>query len=89
MLEWHGVPVPTGNGKFRTVAYTDILCSLGPINELRDPRDRITYDSLWVHAKRHYEIAGIVAYWSARLDREFRNALTIGRRDSYSAHPVK
>ena len=22
---------------------------------------RITYDSLWVHAKRHYDLAGIVA----------------------------
>jgi hypothetical protein len=30
---------------------------------------------LWVHAKRHYDLAGIVAYWRARMYKEFRNAL--------------
>ena len=42
-------------------------------------KDRITYDSLWIHAKRHYEIAGIAAYWSARIYKDLRIALA-GRR---------
>ena len=29
----------------------------------------------WVHAKRHYDLAGIAAYWRARMDKELRNAL--------------
>ena len=36
---------------------------------------RITYDSLWIHAKRHYDLAGIAAYWSTRMGKELRNAL--------------
>ena len=36
---------------------------------------RITYDTLWVHAKRHYDLAGIAAYWRARMCKELRNAL--------------
>ena len=36
---------------------------------------RITYDSLWVHAKRHYDLAGIAVYWRARMYKELRNAL--------------
>ena len=38
-------------------------------------RDRITYDSLWVHAKRHYDHAAITAYWRARMHKELMNAL--------------
>jgi hypothetical protein len=53
----------------------DILRDLEPLNEGRDKRDRITYDSLWVHAKRHYDRAGIAAYWTARMDKELKNAL--------------
>lgn len=78
LLDWHGIPIPNGNGKFRSVTYTDILRSLEPVNEGRDPRARITYDSLWVHAKRHYETAGVWAYWAVRLDKEFRKALRQG-----------
>jgi hypothetical protein len=48
---------------------------LEPLNEGRDKRDRITYDSLWVHAKRHYDLEGLAAYWSARMHRELRKAL--------------
>jgi hypothetical protein len=47
----------------------------GALNEGRDTRDGITYDSLWIHAKRHYSLAGIAAYWRARMDKELRNAL--------------
>ena len=32
---------------------------------------RITYDSLWVHAKRHYDLAGQVAYRTIRTHKEF------------------
>jgi hypothetical protein len=32
------------------------------------------YDSLWIYAKRHYDL-GIGAYWKARMDKELRNAL--------------
>jgi len=35
----------------------------------RDERHRITYDSLWDHAKRHHDPAGIAAYWQARIDK--------------------
>jgi hypothetical protein len=72
LLDWHGVPI-LGRGK--TVTYADILRDLEPLNKGRDKRDRITYDSLWVHAKRHYDLAGMVAYWSARMDKELRKAL--------------
>jgi hypothetical protein len=33
------------------VTYADILRDLEPLNKGRDDNDRITYDSLWVHAK--------------------------------------
>ena len=39
-------------------------------------RDRITYDSLWVHAKRHYDLAGVTAYWMAQMDKELMKALS-------------
>ena len=44
-------------------------------NEGRDDKDRITYDSLWVHAKRHYDLAATTAYWRARMHKELMNAL--------------
>lgn len=62
-------------GKTHLVTYADIFRDLEPLNEDRDTRDQITYDSLWVHAKRHYEIAGIAAYWSVRINKELKNAL--------------
>ena len=33
------------------------------------------YDSLRVHAKRHYDLAGVTAYWRARMHKELMNAL--------------
>jgi hypothetical protein len=71
LLDWRGVPIPGGG----TITHRTILGWLDPINAGRDKRDQITYDSLWVHSKRHHELAGIVAYWSARLDKELRDAL--------------
>jgi hypothetical protein len=62
LLDWRGAPIILGRGKTHMVTYADILRDLEPLNEARDKRDRITYDSLWVHAKRHYDLAGIAAY---------------------------
>ena len=53
----------------------DVLRDLEPLNEGRDKRDRITYDSLWVHAKRHYDHAAITDYWRARMHMELMNFL--------------
>ena len=75
LLDWHGAPMILGRGKTRVVTYADVLRDLEPLNEGRDERDRITYDSLWVHAKRHYDHAAIAAYWRARMQKELMNAL--------------
>jgi hypothetical protein len=75
LLDWHGAPIILGRGKTHVVTYADILRDLEPLNDGRDKRDRITYDSLWVHAKRHYDHAGVTAYWTARMHKELMNAL--------------
>ena len=72
LLDWRGVPVILGRGKTHRITLTEILRDLESLNEGRDKRDRITYDSLWVHAKRHYDLAGIAAYWRSRADKEFK-----------------
>ena len=61
-----------GRGKSHRITYAEILRDLAPFNEGRDKRDRITYDSLWVHAKRHYDLAGQAAYRRTRTHKEFR-----------------
>jgi hypothetical protein len=43
-----------------------------PIILGRGKTHRITYDSLWIHAKRHYDLARIVAYRRTRLSKEFK-----------------
>src|ERR1700752_2458237 len=86
LLDWHGVPIILGRGKTHVVTYADILRGLVPLNEGRDKRDRITYDSLWVHAKRHYDLAGITAYWEAKVDKELRNVLGITFEDLLNRH---
>jgi hypothetical protein len=75
LLDWHGAPIILARGKTHVVTYADILRDLEPLNKGRDKRDRITYDSLWVHAKRHYDDAAITAYWRARMHKELMNAL--------------
>jgi hypothetical protein len=76
LLDLRGAPaIVVGGNKGRRITYTDILGMQEPLNEGRDERDRITYDSLWIHAKRHYDLAGIVAYWSARMYKDLRIAL--------------
>jgi len=57
------------------VTYADILRDLEPLNEGRDDKDRISYDSLRVHAKRHYDLAATTAYWRARMHKELMKAL--------------
>ena len=46
LLDWRGVPIILGRGKIHRITLTDILRDLEPLNEGRDKRDRITYDSL-------------------------------------------
>ena len=75
LLDWRGVPVILGRGKTHRITLTEILRDLEPLNEGCDTRNRITYDSLWVHAKRHYDLAGIAAYWRTRTYKEFKRAL--------------
>ncbi len=71
LLDLRGIPIIVGRGKIHRITLTEILRDLAPLNEGRDTRRRITYDSLWVHAKRHYDLAGIAAYWSTRMSKEF------------------
>jgi hypothetical protein len=76
-LDWRGVQIIIGPGKTHLVTYADILRDLEPFNNVRDKRDRITYDSLWVHANRHYGLAGIASYWrSGRAIRDVLDALS-------------
>ncbi len=82
LSNWHGRPVFLEGRRTRRISYSEILRA---INEGRDERDRISYDSLWVHAKRHHDLDGIVDYWTAWLYRELRKALE-GRR---SAGPIE
>jgi hypothetical protein len=75
LLDWHGAPIILARGKTHVVTYADILRDLEPLNKGRDKKDRITYDSLRIHAKKHYDLAGITAYWRARMHKELMNAL--------------
>ncbi|MGA7054192.1 MAG: hypothetical protein WBZ37_23565 [Mycobacterium sp.] len=72
LLDWRDIPIPREGAKTHRITLTEILAWLGPFNEGRDSRDQITYHSLWVHAKRHYDLAGIEAYWRARTQKEFK-----------------
>lgn len=74
LLDLARFPDHSGPWQDTRITYADILRDLEPLNQGRDKRDRITYDSLWTHAKRHYDLAGIAAYRRARMNRELRNA---------------
>ena len=79
LLDWRGVPLHLeGRNKRHRITYTDILGWLEPINESRDKGDRITYDSLWVHAKRHYDLDGMTAYWESHMVKKLRHSLSRG-----------
>ena len=54
LLDWRGVPIFLGRGRFHRITLTDILRDLAPLNEGRDERHRITYVGLWNHCQRHY-----------------------------------
>jgi hypothetical protein len=75
LLAWHGGPIIRGSGKTHVVTYADILRELKPLNKGRDKKHRITYDSLWVHAKRHYGLAGKTAYGVSEMREELIKAL--------------
>jgi hypothetical protein len=64
-----------GRGKIHVVTYANILRDLEPLNEGSNKRDRITDNSLRVHAKRHYDDAAVTAYWIAWMRKELMNAL--------------
>lgn len=73
LLDWRGVPVMLGGrSTAHRITYSDILRDLEPLNGSWNEQDRITYSSLWVHAKRHYELEGTVAFWNKQIDGELR-----------------
>jgi hypothetical protein len=74
-LVWRGTPIPLGHGKTHVITYADILRDLEPLNEGRDPRDRITYHCLWVHDKRHRNVVWTSADFRAWMADEWRKAL--------------
>jgi len=67
LLIWRGAPVPVA-GRFRTITYADVLAHL-PISR------KISYSTLWRHAKRHYGTNVAVLRHCARLERELQAAL--------------
>jgi hypothetical protein len=72
LLDLRGIPIILGRGKIHRITLTEILCDLATINEGRDKKDRITYNSLWIHFQRHYSLAGITAYRRTLMSKEFR-----------------
>ncbi len=51
------------------------------MNKGRDKNNQITYSSLLVHAKRHYDLAAIMAYCEAKIDKEVKTVLGITVED--------
>jgi len=77
LLDWRGVSIPQGRGKSYRLTYAKILRTVEHLNIALDGKDRITYNSLWVHANRHYGPAGIVSYCRrGGVIRDFINALS-------------
>ena len=75
LLALRGVPIIVGRGKVHRISLTEILRDLAPLNEGRDDRHRITYDGLWNHCQRHYDLAGTPAYRRTPWSEEFKEAL--------------
>lgn len=75
LLDWRGTPIPKHPGKFGVITYMEILGALDPVNQGREPRNQITYDCLWVHAKRHHDVTAVGAYLTAHIVEEFVKAL--------------
>ena len=72
LLDLRGIPIFLGSGRFHRITLTDIMRDLEPLTEGRDERHRITYVGLWNHCQRHYDVAGIAAYWRTRTFKEFK-----------------
>lgn len=89
LLDWVGLPIIQGPSKVHVVTYADILRDLEPLNGSRTTKDRITYDSLWIHAKRHYDLDGLLDYWGRRVEKEFEELFGIPAPGSAqsAAHP--
>lgn len=85
LLDWRGVPILLEGGTTHRITLNDIALAVEPLNQGCDPRDRLTYSSLWVHTRRHHDVEGVAGYWCARMYKELRNALG-GRR---SVRPVE
>ena len=75
LLDWRGVPIIREGRKTHRVTLSEILRSLKPLNAGRDKRDQITYDSLWIHAKRHYDFTATAAYRRTLMAKEFKESL--------------
>ena len=71
-LLWRGTPIPLPRGKTHVITLADILRDLEPLNKGRDAADRITYNSLWIHAKRHYRVVWTSDDFRAWMTREWR-----------------
>ena len=74
-LVWRGTTIFPGGNKTHVITLADILRDLKPLNEGRDAADRITYNSLWVHAKRHYNVVWTSADFRAWMTQEWKKAL--------------
>jgi hypothetical protein len=79
LLDWRGVPVPLAGGKMHRITYADVLRALEPFSVICADWERLTYNNVWIHAQRHYDIAGIAAYWTRRTGKEVRNFLKDNR----------
>jgi hypothetical protein len=75
LLDWRGVPIFRQDGKAHGITLAEILAQLEPLNNGREKGDRITYTTLWNHYRRHYSLAGKIAYWKTRMLKEFTDAL--------------
>ncbi|OBF98878.1 hypothetical protein [Mycolicibacter sinensis] len=72
LLDWHGLPLPDGG----RIGYQDILAKVHRSDLVSSQWERVTYTSLWNHAKRHYDHDAVTAYWATRMDKELSDTLT-------------
>lgn len=73
LLDWHGVRVPTARGWRNAVSFAGILCE---VNGERKEPNLISYASLRVHAKRHYDFAWVEAYCIAQMEQNLNSFLS-------------
>ena len=89
LLDWRGVPVAPGCRRSHRVTFADVARDLEGLNETLPARERLTYASVWNHAKRHYSIEGAAAYWSKRSRRELQRAVSGGRRRGLASPSIE